>query len=152
MHASRDLLDQAHFTTPRLAELERRFIDERPRRQADAAVSVVDRPDVEAALARHPYLGTDQREMVLRLTTGGEQVVPVAAWPGTGKTTALAAAREAWEEAGFEVIGRRHRPHRVRRADRRRGAGDLDPRPAEPRRGMGGRRDRTSPGHGDRRR
>ncbi len=104
VHASRDLLDQPHYTTPRLAELERRFI-ESALGGAGAAVSVVDRPAVEAALARHPYLGTDQREMVLRLTTAGEQVVPVAAWPGTGKTTALAAAREAWEEAGFEVMG-----------------------------------------------
>ncbi len=104
VHESRDLLDQAHFTTPRLAELERRFIDG-ALASADANVGNVARPAVEAVLERHSYLGEDQREMVLRLTTTGEQVVPVAAWPGTGKTTALAAAREAWEGAGHSVIG-----------------------------------------------
>jgi conjugative relaxase-like TrwC/TraI family protein len=104
VHESRDLLDQAHFTTPRLAELERAFIDG-ALAGVEANVGRVARLEVEQVLARHAYLGPDQREMVLRLTTGGEQVVPVAAWPGTGKTTALAAAREAWEAAGHPVIG-----------------------------------------------
>ena len=104
VHEPRDLLDQAHFTTPRIAELERRFI-EGALAGAGAKVGMVARPAVEAVLERHPYLGADQRQMVLRLTTGGEAVVPVAAWPGTGKTTALAAAREAWEAAGHPVIG-----------------------------------------------
>ena len=62
-------------------------------------------PTLEAVLARHPYLGAEQAEMVRRLTAGGERIVAVAALPGTGKTTALAAAREAWEAAGYPVIG-----------------------------------------------
>ena len=43
--------------------------------------------------------------MVRRLTTGGERVVAVAALPGTGKTTALAAAQEAWAAAGIRGVG-----------------------------------------------
>ncbi len=104
VHEARDLLDRSHFTTPRLAALERDFV-EVALAGRDAGVGVVSEVAVEGTLARHPYLGDDQRRMVERLTRAGERVVPVAAWPGTGKTTALAAAREAWEEAGHPVIG-----------------------------------------------
>jgi len=39
--------------------------------------------------------------MVRRLTIGGERLATVAALPGSGKTTALRAAAEAWAEAGI---------------------------------------------------
>ena len=104
VHESTGPLDFDHYTTPRLAELERRFIDG-ALGGVDAGIAQVAPASVEAILERHSYLGADQRAMVIRLTTGGEQVVPVAAWPGTGKTTALEAARQAWEQAGFPVIG-----------------------------------------------
>lgn len=91
-------------TTVRIAEIERSFmkaaVDTR-----DAGVAMVPAATVEAVLARHPYLGEDQREMVVALATGGEQVIPVCARPGTGKTTALGVAREVWEAAGVQVIG-----------------------------------------------
>jgi conjugative relaxase-like TrwC/TraI family protein len=92
------------FTTPRIAEAEKRFIDGAIA-GGSAEVAKVSAGRVEEVLARHPYLGEDQRAMVTRLLEGGEQVVPVAAWPGTGKTTALVPARETWEEAGHLVIG-----------------------------------------------
>jgi conjugative relaxase-like TrwC/TraI family protein len=104
VHTSRGPLDPSRYTTPRLAELERRFIDGALAGE-NAGLARVPTSTLEAVLARHPYLGADQREMVVRLTRGGEAVLPVAAWPGTGKTTALAAAAEAWNEAGFAVIG-----------------------------------------------
>jgi conjugative relaxase-like TrwC/TraI family protein len=104
VHPSGGPLDLDRYTTPRLAEMERRFIDG-ALRGADAGLGQVPRAAVDAVLAERPYLGADQREAVVRLTTGGEQVVAVAARPGTGKTTALDAAREAWEAAGFEVRG-----------------------------------------------
>jgi conjugative relaxase-like TrwC/TraI family protein len=98
------LLDSDTYTTPRIAELERRFIHG-ALAGVDAGAAVVDPSTVEGVLARRSYLGEDQREMVIRLTSGGERVVAVAAWPGTGKTTALEAAAEAWTEAGFPVFG-----------------------------------------------
>ena len=104
LHQARSPLEHSHFTTPRIAELERSFIDGALTSQ-DAGIGVVSRQLVDAVLAAHPHLGEDQRRMVLRLTTGGEQVAPVAALPGTGKTTALRAAREAWQAAGYNVIG-----------------------------------------------
>ncbi|HEX6204993.1 MAG TPA: MobF family relaxase [Solirubrobacterales bacterium] len=104
LHTASGPLDRDAYTTPRIAETERWFIDT-ALRGSDAGASVVERTIVESVLARHDYLGADQREMVLRLTGGGERVVAVAAWPGTGKTTALEAAAQAWEAAGFPVIG-----------------------------------------------
>ena len=102
VHHPRDPSISLTFTTPRLAELERSFIDGALGRGEGRHRVWLDR---RCGPRRHSYLGSDQREMVLRLTGGGERVVPVAAWPGTGKTTALAAAREAWEAAGHSVIG-----------------------------------------------
>ena len=58
-----------------------------------------------AALARHQHLSGEQRVMVERLTRGGEGVAVVIGRAGTGKTTALAAAREAWEATGVPVRG-----------------------------------------------
>jgi conjugative relaxase-like TrwC/TraI family protein len=94
----------AYYTTPRLWELEQRVM-RIARNGEDAGVAKVSAEVVEAVLARHPYLGQDQAEMVRRLTEGGERIVPVAARPGAGKTTALIAAREAWEAEGYPVIG-----------------------------------------------
>lgn len=104
VYESKGPLDPDVYTTPRIAQLERSFISA-ALEGGDAGAGVVDRATVEAVLARHEYLGSDQRQMVLRLTSGGEQVVAVAALPGTGKTTALQATAEAWRQAGFPVIG-----------------------------------------------
>ena len=104
IHEANGALDRAYYTTPRLAALEQRFV-QRARKGTDASAGVVDAGIVTRVLSRHAYLGADQRQMVERLTSGGERVVPIAAWPGTGKTTALAAAREAWEAAGLPVLG-----------------------------------------------
>lgn len=104
IYESNGPIDPDIYTTPRIAQLERDFINAAVT-GGDASVGVVDRSTVEAVLARHDYLGSDQREMVMRLTSEGEQVVAVAALPGTGKTTALEATVEAWREAGSAVIG-----------------------------------------------
>ena len=61
--------------------------------------------DVEAALAARPHLSDEQRVMVERLTRDGDGVAVVVGVAGTGKTTALDAAREAWEAAGLPVRG-----------------------------------------------
>lgn len=104
VHRGSDGLAPTYFTTPRTWERERRFV-EIAERGRGAGVATVDEATLGAVLERHRYLGADQRAMVERLLGGGERIVPVAALPGTGKTTALAAAREAWEAAGHPVIG-----------------------------------------------
>lgn len=104
LHSSSGPLDPAHYTTPRLAELERRFI-EGALEGVDAGAAQLPPAAVRAVLDRYPHLGEDQREMVMRLACGGERVIAVVARPGTGKTAALEPATEAWERAGIPVIG-----------------------------------------------
>lgn len=104
VHESTAPLDFDHYTTPRLAEMERRFLEFALRGEG-AGVGQVPSRRLDAVLAAHPYLGADQREMVIRVTSGGERVVLIAALPGTGKTTALKACAEAFDAAGFDVVG-----------------------------------------------
>jgi conjugative relaxase-like TrwC/TraI family protein len=93
---------EQRFTTPRLLALERRFLEIA---EETAALDPVSAATVSAALQAHPHLGADQVEVVRRLAEGAERVAALGARPGTGKTTALAAARAAWELDGRPVIG-----------------------------------------------
>lgn len=104
VHQGAGPLDSTYYTTPRIWEMEQRFM-ETARKGEKANAAVVDRSTLTAVLDRHRYLSDEQKAMVRRLTTGGERVVAVAAMPGAGKTTALAAAQEAWAAAGFRGIG-----------------------------------------------
>jgi conjugative relaxase-like TrwC/TraI family protein len=104
IHRGAGPLDATYYTTPRLWELEQRFMAT-ARKGEKAGAAVVDGATLAAVLDRHRYLSDQQVEMVRRLTTGGERVVAVAALPGTGKTTALAAAQEAWATAGIRGVG-----------------------------------------------
>lgn len=104
VHRGAGPLDATYYTTPRLWELEQRFMAT-ARKGEKAGAAVVDGATLAAVLDRHRYLSDQQVEMVRRLTTGGERVIAVAALPGTGKTTALAAAQEAWAAAGIRGVG-----------------------------------------------
>ena len=71
----------------------------------DAGLATV--PDEAMVLAhtQHPQLSAEQQAMVDRLLTSGAGVDVVIGKAGTGKTTALAAARTGWETAGIPVAG-----------------------------------------------
>lgn len=104
IHRGGGPLDSTYYTTPRIWELERGFIAT-ARSGETAGAAVVTEATLTAVLDRHPYLSGEQREMVRRLTTGGERIVAVAALPGTGKTTALKTAKEAWAAEAIQGIG-----------------------------------------------
>ncbi len=57
------------------------------------------------ALALRPYLAEEQTTMVTRLVRDGDRVAIVVGPAGTGKTVALAAARQAWEASGISIQG-----------------------------------------------
>ena len=68
-------------------------------------VGVAHDDHIESALRARPSLSHEQIAMVRRLTTSGAGVDAVEGVAGSGKTHALAAAREAWRTSGHRVIG-----------------------------------------------
>lgn len=104
IHHGEGPLATSYFTTPRIWEMEQRILKS-ARDGATAGAAVADESVVAAVLARHHYLSDEQVQMVRRLTTGGERIVTVAALPGSGKTTALEAAREVWAGSGIYGLG-----------------------------------------------
>jgi conjugative relaxase-like TrwC/TraI family protein len=91
------------FSTTDLLALEQAAVSAVDDRR-DAGVAVVPEHKVNRAIADTP-LSTEQRQLVQSLTTSGAGVSVVVGPAGSGKTHALAAARQAWEAAGYKVVG-----------------------------------------------
>ena len=96
--------DERVYSTPELLALERRVLEHAIGRQ-EAARAVASERAIERAVRRRRTISREQAAMVRTLTTDGASVSVVVGQAGTGKTYALAAAREAWEESGRQVVG-----------------------------------------------
>jgi Ti-type conjugative transfer relaxase TraA len=59
---------------------------------------------LQATFARHSRLSDEQRTAIEHVV-GGERIAAVIGRAGAGKTTMMKAAREAWETAGYRVVG-----------------------------------------------
>lgn len=59
---------------------------------------------LEATFARHERLSDEQRAAIEHVASG-ERIAAVIGRAGAGKTTMMKAAREAWEAAGYRVVG-----------------------------------------------
>ncbi len=92
------------YSTPELLALERRILDYAAERQG-ARMAVAPPRAIERAIERRPSLVGEQVEMVRHLTQDGDGLAIVVGPAGSGKTFALAAAREAWEAGGRRVYG-----------------------------------------------
>jgi ATP-dependent exoDNAse (exonuclease V) alpha subunit len=88
------------FTTERIWQIEREALAAAGTMAGSDGHGVVDEVSVARVLAARSTIKPDQRAMVERLTTGGEQLVVVVGEAGTGKTFATVAAAEAWAGAG----------------------------------------------------
>lgn len=64
----------------------------------------VRQPVLEATFARHDRLSDEQRSAIEHVA-GNERIAAVIGRAGAGKTTMMKAAREAWEAAGYRVVG-----------------------------------------------
>ena len=92
------------YSTPELLALEQRLL-ERASDGRGVGAGVVPGDVVERGIVARPTLADEQARMVRRLTTDRDAVAVVVGQAGTGKTFALAAAREAWEASGHTVVG-----------------------------------------------
>ncbi len=59
---------------------------------------------LEATFARHSRLSEEQKTAIGHVA-GSERIAAVIGRAGAGKTTMMKAAREAWEAAGYRVVG-----------------------------------------------
>jgi conjugative relaxase-like TrwC/TraI family protein len=95
---------EPRYSTPELLRLEERVINDALALRG-ARRGAANPRATEDALARRPFLAEEQRTMVRRLTLEGDGVVVVVGRAGTGKTTGLAAACDAWRQSGIPVRG-----------------------------------------------
>jgi len=99
------------YTAREMIELERAMI-ERAQAMSETSSYGVRVWDVEGAIARANADLADQGAQLsseqigaIESVTGDEQIAVVSGLAGAGKSTMLAAAREAWEAQGFRVRG-----------------------------------------------
>lgn len=102
--SKRPALAGQRYSTRDMLDTERALIETSSRRQADG-VCVARTEEVAEALRIRPSLTDEQAVVVRSLTRSGDGVQVVRAAAGTGKTFALDAAREAWEQSGIPVTG-----------------------------------------------
>lgn len=96
--------DSPRYSTVELLSVEQQVVRE-ALASARAGAGVATEGAVDAAVADRPTIGREQAVMVRRLCGEGAGIQVVVGPPGTGKTFALAAAREAWESSGYRVLG-----------------------------------------------
>jgi conjugative relaxase-like TrwC/TraI family protein len=96
--------DQARWTTPEMLAVEASIVRNAADRRDDH-VAIATPMCLRTALATRPTLSREQAHLVRRITRSGAGVDIVEGAAGTGKTYALAAARDAWEASGYHVTG-----------------------------------------------
>ena len=96
--------DEARYSTEEMLATESGLL-ERAIAHADTTTGLVPHRAVEVAIERRPTLSDEQRTLIRELCLAGHGVEVVVGKAGSGKTFALGAAREAWQDSGYEVIG-----------------------------------------------
>jgi len=115
--ASGGIAGEWRFTTEELLDTERAAVTAAAARQGEGAGMVAPWV-IEQVVAAHthtaaadpsaregPALSDEQIAMVRALATSPDGVQVVNAKAGSGKTTVLAAVRQAWEGSGYRVVG-----------------------------------------------
>lgn len=92
------------WTTADLLATERHLLELVARDHATTA-GVVNTVTLEQVLTRHPELSGEQRRMVENVTRSGNTIDLVEGAAGAGKTMALRAAAQAWDESRQVVVG-----------------------------------------------
>jgi Ti-type conjugative transfer relaxase TraA len=93
----------ARFSTRDMIAAEERMIAAAETMASSSSHRVAE-AHLDRARERHPVLSDEQQQAVAHVTAPGRLAL-IAGAAGTGKSAALAAAREAWEAAGYRVRG-----------------------------------------------
>lgn len=93
------------FTTREILDVQERIVARFERGLESRTGGTVTSEVVAQALVEHDHLDEDQRRLVTSFCTSGYPIQCAVGHPGAGKTTAMAAARAAWESAGWRVVG-----------------------------------------------
>ncbi|WP_085026197.1 Ti-type conjugative transfer relaxase TraA [Ensifer aridi] len=93
----------AKYTTRELIRLEAEMINRAIWLSQRSSHGVRDAV-LEATFSRHSRLSQEQKTAIAHIA-GGERLATVIGRAGAGKTTMMKAAREAWEAAGYRVVG-----------------------------------------------
>ena len=98
----------ARYTTRHMLTIEGRILHAAQIGRA-AGIGRITPETLDRAIAdeRTP-LGTDQHDAVRAVTSQGRRIEVVIGPAGTGKTTMLRVAANAWDNAGYQVIGLSH--------------------------------------------
>jgi ATP-dependent exoDNAse (exonuclease V) alpha subunit len=97
-------VESRRYTTPDMVRTERNLIQMAQHRRG-AGAGLAAPLHIDAAITARPTLSDEQEVMVRRICTSGDGVEVVPGVAGSGKTYALAAAREAWQASGRTVVG-----------------------------------------------
>ncbi len=91
------------LTTREMIRIESEMVN-RARYLSRASSNGVREKVLAAVFARHDRL-SDEQKSAIEHVVGGARIAAVVGRAGAGKTTMMKAAREAWEAAGYQVIG-----------------------------------------------
>ncbi len=97
-------LTPGRYTTREILADQQRIVA-RYRHGLHSGAALVPLAVVDQVLARQPELTDEQRDLVRAVCTSGHRIQCAIGRAGAGKTTTMAAARDAWQAAGWRVIG-----------------------------------------------
>jgi hypothetical protein len=97
-------LTPGRYTTREILAVQRRIVA-RYRQGLHRGAALVPCPAINQALARQPEFTDEQRDLLRAFCTSGHRIQCAIGRAGAGKTTTMATARDAWQTAGWRVIG-----------------------------------------------
>ena len=100
----REIEEPARYTTREMLGIESRLAERALELAQERGAHGIGEEKRERVLERHDYLSEEQREAV-RHITGDRSIEALTGFAGSGKSAAIAAARELWEEEGYRVWG-----------------------------------------------